>query len=146
MPKIRVAIAGVGNCASALVQGLQYYGTRAEGDENIGLRNPTLGGFSVKDIEVVAAFDIDDRKVGKDLSEAIFEGPNNTPKIIDVPMSNVMVNNGSVLDGVGEYTKNIVHVSGHPETNVAMILKESEAEMVLNMLPSGATKGSTMVC
>jgi myo-inositol-1-phosphate synthase len=142
LAKIRVALLGVGNCASALVQGLQYYNSSPEEEERFGLRNIMLGGFRPKDIEIVAAFDIDDRKVGKDVSEAIFAQPNNAPKLIDTPLTNVVVNKGPVLDGVGEYTKNIIHISSHNETNVAMILKESDAEMVLNLLPSGAVKAS----
>jgi len=142
LPKIKVALAGVGNCASALVQGLKYYAECGEEGRCVGLRNLVLGGFRPRDIEVVAAFDIDGRKVGEDLSEAIFAQPNNAPKLVDVPLSNVMVYMGSVLDGVGEYTKNVVQVSSHPEENVAMILKESGAEMLVNLLPSGAVKAS----
>jgi myo-inositol-1-phosphate synthase len=136
-----VALVGVGNCASALVQGLRYYGDR-NAKECIGLRNIVLGGFRSSDIEVVAAFDIDERKVGKDLSEAVFAQPNNAPKLVDLAMSNVIVSKGPVLDGVGEYTKQVVHVSAGSEANVPMILKESDAEIVLNLLPSGAVKAS----
>jgi myo-inositol-1-phosphate synthase len=142
VPKIKVALVGVGNCASALVQGLQYYCICGKEEEYIGLRNLVLGGFHPKDIEVVAAFDIDRRKVGRDLSEAIFAEPNNAPRVAAVPLSNVIVRKGPVLDGVGEYTKNVVQVSDHPEANVAMALKESDAEIVLNLLPSGAAKAS----
>jgi myo-inositol-1-phosphate synthase len=142
LSKIRVALLGVGNCASALVQGLQHYSNCVKEEECIGLRNAVLGGFRPADIEIVAAFDIDDRKVGKDLSEAVFAQPNNAPKLADAPPFNVIVNKGPVLDGVGEYTKDVVHVSSHEESNVAMVLKESEAEIVLNLLPSGAAKAS----
>ena len=141
MPKIKVALVGVGNCASALVQGLQYYGAYGE-NECVGLRNPVLGSFHPKDIEVVAAFDIDGRKVGKDLSEAIIAEPNNVSKLADVSPSNVVVHRGPVLDGLGEYTRHVVQISGHHEANVAMVLKESDAEIVLNLLPSGAVKAS----
>jgi myo-inositol-1-phosphate synthase len=141
LPKVKVALVGVGNCASALVQGLQYYGTCSK-EGCVGLRNPVLGGFYAKDIEVVAAFDIDGRKVGKDVSEAIFMQPNNVSRLSDVPVSNVMVHKGPVLDGLGEYTKHVVQTSSHPEANVAMVLKESNAEIVLNLLPSGAVKAS----
>jgi myo-inositol-1-phosphate synthase len=141
LPKIKAAIVGVGNCASALVQGLQYYGRRNR-DECIGLRNAVLGGFEVKDVEVVAAFDVDARKVGKDLSEAIFAEPNNVAKLADVPLSNVMVCKGPVLDGVGEYTKRVVHLSNDAEANVAMILKESNADIIVDLLPSGAFEAS----
>jgi myo-inositol-1-phosphate synthase len=142
LPKIRVALAGVGNCASALVQGLKYYADCSGEGHCVGIRNLVLGGFHPRDIEVVAAFDIDGRKVGQDLSEAIFAQPNNAPRLVDVSLSNVMVYKGSVLDGVGEYTKNVVQISSHPEANVAMILKESDAEILVNLLPSGAVKAS----
>lgn len=142
MPDIRVAIIGVGNCASAFVQGLQYYSHCEKGEECVGIRSLLLGGFHPKDIQIVAAFDIDNRKAGKDLSEAIFAQPNNTPKLVDVALSNVIVHKGPVLDGVGEYTRHVVHVSSNPEENIARVLKENDAEIVLNLLPSGATEAS----
>jgi myo-inositol-1-phosphate synthase len=141
LSKIKVALIGVGNCASAFVQGLQYYG-KHENENWVGLRNPTLGGLSPSDIQVVAAFDVDDRKVGKDLAEAIFAKPNNAPKVTNVPSTGVKVHKGPLLDGTGKYTKNIVQVSNTPDSNVAGILKETEAEIVINLLPSGATKAS----
>lgn len=142
MPKIKVALAGVGNCAAALVQGLKYYGDYEKEEEAIGLRHLFLNGFHPKDIQIAAAFDIDSRKVEKDLSEAIFAQPNNTPKIADIPRSNVTVQKGPVLDGVGEYTKNVIQISKQPEANIARILKESDSEILLNLLPSGAVRAS----
>ncbi|MEM3696590.1 MAG: inositol-3-phosphate synthase [Candidatus Bathyarchaeia archaeon] len=142
MPKIKVALAGVGNCASALIQGLKYYSQCENEEESIGLRHLFLGGFHPRDIQIVAAFDIDARKVGKDLSEAIFAQPNNAPKIVDVQPSNVIVQKGPVLDGVGEYTKNVVKISKELEVDVAETLKDKDAEMLLNLLPSGAAKAS----
>jgi myo-inositol-1-phosphate synthase len=139
--KIRVALVGVGNCASALIQGLQHYGESGS-EKNIGLRNSVLGGFRPSDIEIIAAFDVDGRKVGKDVSEAIFAEPNNAPKLEDMPVSNVIVHKGPVLDGLGEYTKDVVQVSSRDDANVALVLKESGAEIVLNLLPSGAVKAS----
>jgi myo-inositol-1-phosphate synthase len=141
LSKIKVALIGVGNCASAFVQGLQYYG-KFEKENCVGLRNPSLGGLTPRDIEVVAAFDVDDRKVGKDLAEAILATPNNAPKVTSVPSTGVVVNKGQLLDGIGNYTKNIVQVSNTPDSNVAGILKETGAEIVVNLLPSGATKAS----
>ncbi len=141
MADIKVALIGIGNCASAFVQGLQLYG-KCEKEECTGLRNLLLGGYHPKDIHVVTAFDIDSRKVGNDLSEAILAQPNNAPKIADVSPSNVIVHKGQVLDGVGEYTKNVVRISDRPEENVVRALKEAEAEIVLNLLPSGATKAT----
>lgn len=142
MSRIKIAIAGVGNCASALLQGLQYYSICEKEEEATGLRHLFLGGFHPKDIQIVAAFDIDSRKVGEDLSEAIFAQPNNTPKIIDISQCNIIVNKGPVLDGVGEYTKNVVQISNQSEADVAQVLKESDAEILLNLLPSGAVKAS----
>lgn len=142
LPKIKIALVGVGNCTSAFVQGLHYYSNCEKEEDCIGLRYLFLGGFHPRDIQIVAAFDIDSRKVGKDLSEAIFAPPNNTLKLADVPQTNVTVHKGPVLDGVGEYTKNIVQVSSLPEVNVADMLKGSGAEIVVNLLPSGAVKAS----
>lgn len=139
--KIKVALVGVGNCASALVQGLQYY-SKSEKEECLGLRNLVLGGFHPKDIQVVAAFDIDSRKVGKDLSEAIFAPPNDVAKMTEIASTYVIVRKGPVLDGVGEYTKKIIHVSDQREENISRALKECDAEIVINLLPSGATKAS----
>lgn len=110
--------------------------------ECIGLRNPTLGGYSPKDIKIVAAFDVDARKVGKDLAEAIFSPPNNAPKLVDMTSTGLIVQKGPVLDGVGEYTKHLIQVSASPEVDVAQVLRDSDAEIVVNLLPSGAVKAS----
>lgn len=142
MPSIKVALVGVGNCASAFIQGLQYYKNFESGDECIGLRNLILGGYHPRDIQIVAAFDIDGRKVGKDLGEAIFAPPNNAPKMVDVAPTGLIVHKGPVLDGVGEYTKDVVQVSSLPEADVAQVLRESGAEILVNLLPSGAVKAS----
>jgi myo-inositol-1-phosphate synthase len=142
LPKIKVALVGVGNCASAFVQGLQYYGNCEKEEKSIGLRHLYLGGFHPRDIQIVAAFDIDDRKVGKDLCTAIFAPPNNAPKLIDVPQSKVIVHKGPTMDGVGENTRKLLQISGTPEANVAKTLKETDAEVMLNLLPSGAVKAS----
>lgn len=139
---IKIALVGVGNCASALVQGLQYYSNVVDESECLGLRNLTLGGYRPRDIKIVAAFDIDGRKVGKDLAEAIFAPPNIVPKIVEVPFGNVTVSMGPVLDGVGEYTKRVIEVSNMPEVDVAQVLRKSGAEIVVNLLPSGAVKAS----
>jgi myo-inositol-1-phosphate synthase len=142
MRKVKVALIGVGNCASAFVQGLHYYGKLEKEGDWTGLRNPKIGDLAPKDIQVVAAFDVDERKVGKDLAEAIFAEPNNAPKIASVPSTGVTVNKGPLLDGVGESTKNIVQASRKPDSDVAKILKESDAEIVVNLLPSGAAEAS----
>ncbi len=142
MPKVKVALIGVGNCASAFLQGLQYYGKAAKPEEFVGLRNPTLAGLTPNDIAVVAAFDVDERKVGLDLSEAIYAKPNNTPKITQIPKTGVTVQKGPLLDGVGDSTKAIVQASKASDVNVAKILKDSGAEMVINLLPSGAAQAT----
>ncbi len=128
LPKTKVALICVGNCASSLVQGLQYYGKFEKKEDFVGLRNPTLGGLSPKYIAVVAEFDVDDRKVGKDLSEAIFAKPNNAPKVADVPKTDVIVQKGPLMDGVGKSTETIVQVSKAVDSDVAKVLKQSGAE------------------
>jgi myo-inositol-1-phosphate synthase len=138
--KVKVALIGVGNCASAFLQGLQYYAKYEK--DCVGLRNPSLGGLSTNDIQVVAAFDVDQRKVGKELAEAIFAAPNNAPKVANVPATGVIVHKGALLDGLGECTKSVVQVSTAADANVAAILKASGAEVVVNLLPSGAVKAS----
>ena len=142
MPKVKVALIGVGNCASAFIQGLVYYGKAKKPEEFIGLRNPTLGGLTPSDIVVVAAFDVDERKVGFDLSEAIYAKPNNAPKVTDVPKLSVTVNKGPLLDGVGKATKAMIQISSAKDANVVKILKDAGAEMIINLLPSGAAKAT----
>jgi myo-inositol-1-phosphate synthase len=142
VPKIKVALIGVGNCASAFLQGLSYYGKTAKQEEFVGLRNSTLAGYVPSDITVVAAFDVDERKIGLDLSEAIYAKPNNTPQISQVPKTGVTVNKGPLLDGVGESTKHIIQVSNKADADVVKILKESGAEIIINLLPSGAVKAT----
>ncbi|MDA4118960.1 MAG: inositol-3-phosphate synthase [Thaumarchaeota archaeon] len=139
MRKIKVAMAGIGNCASALVQGLQYYSKKGP-DE--GLTYWDLGGYTPKDIEFVAAFDVNSRKVGKDLSQAILQPPNNTVKIVDVPKLGVQVKKGPLLDGIGKYLKDVVSVSTQPAQDVAQELKDSGAEILVNYLPVGSTEAS----
>lgn len=140
LTKVKVALVGVGNCASAFVQGLCYYGKLEK--DCTGLRNPMIGGLAPEDIEVVAAFDVDGRKVGKDLADAIFAKPNNTPKIASVASTGVTVKKGPLMDGVGESTKNMLVVSSEEDSDVAKVLGESGAEVVVNLLPSGAAKAS----
>ena len=142
MSKIKVALVGVGNCASAIVQGVHYYKDAEKEEEAVGLKNLFLGGYHPRDIEFVSAFDIETRKVGKDLSEAIFSPPNNTLKLIDVPKLDVPVLKGPVLDGVGDSVKDIIKIADAPEVDVAQKLKENNAEMIISLLPSGAIKAS----
>ncbi|MEM2929471.1 MAG: inositol-3-phosphate synthase [Thermoproteota archaeon] len=139
MGRIRVAIAGVGNCASALVQGVYYYRDRRD---TIGLAHPEVGGYRPEDIEFVAAFDVNRRKVGKDLSEAIFEKPNNTIKFQEVPETGVTVKKGPVLDGVGRYLREVIDFSEEKNADVAEELKSSKADVLVNYLPVGSESGS----
>jgi myo-inositol-1-phosphate synthase len=142
--KIKVALAGVGNCASALIQGTKYYDSSGNGKSNdsVGLTAINLGGYEPRDIEFVAAFDVIDSKVGKDLSDAIFAEPNNTVKIASVEESKVIVEKGEVLDGLGRHYRGKVQVSDKPTTNVAKVLKDSGAEILLNYLPVGSRQGT----
>ncbi|MBI3840430.1 MAG: inositol-3-phosphate synthase [Thaumarchaeota archaeon] len=139
MAKIKVAIAGVGNCASALLQGVTYYSERGP-DE--GLTYWKVGSYTPEDIEFVAAFDVSAKKVGKDLSQAIFQGPNNTQKIADVPKTGVVVKKGPVLDGIGKYLKEVVPLSAKSEEDVVEELDRSGAEILVNYLPVGSTAAS----
>jgi myo-inositol-1-phosphate synthase len=142
LPKVKVALIGVGNCASAFIQGIQYYAKFSKPEEFVGLRNPVLAGLSPKDIVVVAAFDVDARKVGKDVSEAIFAAPNNAPKVADVPALGVKVSKGPLLDGVGRSTKEIVQVSSAPDADAVKVLKDAGAEVMVDLLPSGASQAT----
>lgn len=142
MTKINVAIAGVGNCASGFIQGLHYYRKTNDDKNAVGLRKLFLGGYHPRDIQVVSAFDVDARKVGKDLSHALFANPNNTNRFTEVPELGVSVQKGRVLDGVGGYLKDVIAIDPSPEGEVSQVLRESGAEILLNLLPSGAVKAS----
>jgi myo-inositol-1-phosphate synthase len=139
MGRIKVAVAGVGNCASAIIQGVHYYTERGEDD---GMTYWKVGGYTPEDIEFVAAFDVSSRKVGKDLSKAVFEKPNNTLKITDLPQLGVEVKKGPVMDGIGRYLKDVIPVKAGQEVDVAEELKSSGAEILVNYLPVGSTKAS----
>ena len=138
MGKINVAIIGVGNCASSLVQGVHYYRNAKEDEFVPGLMHVNLGGYHIRDINFVAAFDIDKNKVSKDLSEAIYTKPNNTIKFCDVPTSGVIVNRGMTLDGLGKYLSQVIEKAPGPTANIVKILKETKTDVVLNYLPVGS--------
>ena len=140
MSKIRVAIAGVGNCASALVQGVNHYAAAKKDDQALGLRRLFLGGYHPRDVEFVSAFDVEARKVGKDLSSAVFAKPNNTLMFAAVPKLGVPVLKGPVMDGVGPLVKKVVKESTQPEADVAEELRRAKAEILISLLPSGAIK------
>jgi len=136
--KVRVAIVGVGNCASSLIQGVQFYKNARESDKVPGLMHVNLGGYHIRDIEFVAAFDIDREKVGKDLSQAIFSGQNNTVKFSDVPRLGVKVHRGMTHDGLGKYLKEVIHKAPGKTDDVVGILKKSKADVLVNYLPVGS--------
>jgi len=140
--KIRVAIVGVGNCASSLVQGRSYYQDAREGDFIPGLMHVNLGGYHIRDIEFVTAFDIDKEKVGKDLSEAIFAGQNNTFKFADVPHSGVTVERGMTHDGLGKYLSQVIEKAPGPTSDVVGILKERQVDVVVSYLPVGSEEAT----
>jgi myo-inositol-1-phosphate synthase len=151
MSRIKIAIAGIGNCASSLVQGIHYYAAQraaGHGDEAVGLMHPTIGGYRVEDIDVVAAFDIDQRKVGKSLEAALFAPPNNT-KVFhkDLPPSGVTVQMGDVLDGVAPHMANYPpHQRFEPAAGApadpAKVLRDSGAEILVNYMPVGAQRAT----
>src|SRR5919199_2057043 len=134
MSKVRVAIIGVGNCASALVQGVHYYRDAADDDLVPGLMHVNLGGYHVRDIEFSAAFDVDANKVGRDLAEAIVAPPNNTVRFADVPPLGVEVGRGPTLDGLGLFYKETVEESPDPPVDVAAVLRETGADVLVSYL------------
>ncbi len=136
--KVRVAIIGVGNCASALVQGVEYYRDAAVDAEIPGLMHATVGPYHVSDIEFSAAFDVVSTKVGKDLSEAIWAEPNNTIKFAEVPYLDVPVHRGMTHDGIGKYLNQIVEKAPGPTDNIVKILKDTKTDVVVNFLPVGS--------
>ena len=140
--KIRVAIVGVGNCASSLIQGRYYYENAAETDFIPGLMHVNLGGYHIRDIEFVAAFDIDKNKVGKDLSEAIYSKPNNTIVFQKVPHIGVKVERGMTHDGLGKYLSQIIEKAPGPTADVVGILKATKADVLINYLPVGSEEAT----
>lgn len=138
---IKIAIVGIGNFASSLVQGVEYYKSRKE--KPIGLMHEKIGRYSVEDIEFVTAFDCDKRKVGRDLAEAIFVKPNCTVKFCDLPKTGIEVKKAPILDGIGEYTKDVFLVDENQKpVNVVDELKNSGAEILINYMPVGSTKAT----
>ncbi|MFX1575697.1 MAG: inositol-3-phosphate synthase [Promethearchaeota archaeon] len=142
MSKIKIAIAGVGNCASSLVQALQHYGHPDTAEESAGLAHPMLGNYTVSDIEIVSAFDVDQRKVGKDLSKAIFASPNNAPTFAKVPAMKIPVQRGPTLDGITSELRELVKESEAKPVDITTALKESKVDILLGLLPSGASKAT----
>jgi len=136
--KIRVAIIGVGNCASSLLQGVQFYRNARETEFVPGLMHVNLGGYHIRDIEFSAAFDVNHSKVGKDLSQAIFAEPNNTIKFSDVPELGVKVSRGMTHDGIGKYLDDVIIKAPGPTDDIVNILRSTRTDVVINYLPVGS--------
>ena len=137
-PKVRVAIIGVGNCASSLVQGVEFYKSAEASDEIPGLMHPVLGGYHINDIEFTAAFDVDADKVGKDLSDAVFSGQNNTLKFTEVPKTGITVERGMTHDGIGKYLSEVIDKAPGQTADIAQILKDTKTDVVISYLPVGS--------
>jgi myo-inositol-1-phosphate synthase len=140
--KINVAIIGVGNCASSLVQGIHFYRGVDSNASIPGLMHANLGGYHISDIEFVASFDVDANKAGKDLSEAIFTPPNNTYKFADVPHLGVPVFRGMTHDGIGKYLSAVIHKAKGPTSDIIKILRDTDTHVVINYLPVGSEEAT----
>ena len=142
MTKVRLAIAGVGNCASSLVQGLEFYRDADPGETVPGLMHVALGPYHVSDVEIVAAFDVDGKKVGRDVAEAIFTEPNNTIRFADVPPIGVDVQRGPTLDGLGTFYRETIEESAELPVDVAAALRASGADVLVSYLPVGSEQAT----
>ena len=142
MSGINVALIGVGNCASALVQGVRKYRDADNRDSIPGLMHPVLGEYGIGDINFVAAFDVNANKVGFDLSEAIFAEPNNTIKFQDVPKLDITVQRGMTHDGIGKYMSDVIERASGPTDDIAAVLREREVDVVVNYLPVGSEEAT----
>jgi len=142
MGKVRVAIIGVGNCASSLVQGVEFYKKAKEDEQIPGIMHVNLGGYHIRDIEFSAAIDIDKNKVGKDLSEAIYTWPNCTYKFCDVPKSGITVQRGMTHDGLGHYLSQIIEKAPGDTVDIVKLLKETRTDVVINYLPVGSEEAT----
>jgi myo-inositol-1-phosphate synthase len=142
MKNIRVGIVGVGNCASSLIQGIEYYRQAKEGDLIPGLMHVNVGPYHIRDIDIVCAFDVDAKKVGKDISEAIHSGRNNTINICDVPLKHARVFRGPTLDGMGKYYNQVIEEHPSQPVNVAEVLKMHGVDVLVNYLPVGSEKAT----
>ena len=140
--RIRAAIIGVGNCASSLVQGVHYYRNAKPGERIPGIMHVDLGGYHIRDVDFVAAFDVDRNKVGKDLAEAIYAPPNNTYRFADVPRTGVKVSRGMTHDGIGKYLSAVVHKAPGATDDIVGILKDREVDVVVSYLPVGSEEAT----
>src|SRR2546425_370144 len=142
MDRVRVAIIGVGNCASSFVQGLHYYKNAKQTDFVPGLMHVNLGGYHVRDIEISAAIDIDKNKVGKDVAEAIVTWPNNTMVFTRVPRTGVIVQRGMTHDGLGKYLSKIIHKAPGSTVDIVKLLRDTGTDVVVNYLPVGSEEAT----
>src|SRR5881392_2334941 len=140
--RIRVAIIGVGNCASSLVQGVHYYRNAKPGDRIPGVMHVDLGGYHIRHIDFVAAFDVDREKVGKDLADAIYQAPNNTYRFADVPRTGVKVSRGMTHDGIGKYLSEVVKKAPGATDDIVAILRDREVDVVVSYLPVGSEEAT----
>src|SRR5437667_12710588 len=135
---VRVGIVGAGNCASALVQGVEFYRDVDPSEDVPGLMHAQLGDLHVRDIEFTVAFDVDAKKVGRDLSEALVAEPNNTIKFADIPPLGVEVLRGPTLDGLGQYYREVITESAAPVVDVAAALRATQTDVLVSYLPVGS--------
>ncbi len=140
--KVRVAIVGVGNCASSLVQGVEYYKNAVDDEFVPGLMHVNLGGYHVRDVEFVAAIDVDKDKVGKDLADAIWSGQNNTIKFADVATTGITVARGMTHDGIGKYLSQVIEKADGPTDDIVQILKDTKADVLVSYLPVGSEEAT----
>ena len=140
--RIRVAIIGIGNCASSLVQGVHYYRNAKPGEAIPGIMHVDLGGYHIRDVEFVAAFDVDKNKVGKDLADAIYAKPNNTYRFADVPKSGVKVSRGMTHDGIGKYLSKVITKAPGETADIVKILRDTKTDVVVSYLPVGSEEAT----
>ncbi|MEA2534626.1 MAG: myo-inositol-phosphate synthase, partial [Actinomycetota bacterium] len=142
MERIRVGLVGAGNCASALVQGVEFYRDAGDGSDIPGLMHARLGGYHVSDIDITCAFDVDAEKVGTDLSKALQSGHNNTIQFAEVPENGVIVSRGPTLDGLGRYYRQEIVESPAPPVDVAKVLRDTKTQILVNYLPVGSERAA----
>jgi myo-inositol-1-phosphate synthase len=140
--KVRIAIVGVGNCASSLIQGLSYYREAKSNEPVPGLMNANVGRYHVRDIELAAAFDVSAGKVGRDLADALWESPNNTHCFAEVARTGVIVQRGRTLDGIGQYLRDDIEISDEEEADVTSMLTQSGTDVLVSYLPVGSQKAT----
>ena len=142
MERIRVGLVGAGNCASALVQGVEFYRDAGDGSDIPGLMHTRLGGYHVSDIDITCAFDVDAEKVGIDLAKALQSGHNNTIQFAEVPETGVIVSRGPTLDGLGRYYRQEIVESPAPPVDVAKVLRDTKTQILVNYLPVGSERAA----